>query len=179
MSNLIKYREFPTSCLPNLAVALTTHSAAKWDIPGSPPASAHEGALEKLYRVPWKIAGALSGAPEGAQSKERLLQGTTLKKSIFSKDVDLELLYLSIRKLKKAVAVSRICSGFSRKTPGNSRENCWKNFPESPNATNSRMSGTRKVNLPRTLGPHCRDLVPTFRAGCFLKPTVPAFSSFS
>ena len=36
-----------------------------------------------------------------------------------------------------------------------------------------------KVNLPETLGPHCRDLVPTFRAGCFLKSTVPAFSSFS
>ena len=40
-----------------------------------------------------------------------------------------------------------------------------------------RASG--KANLPGTLGPHCRDLVPTFRAGCFLKSTVPAFSSFS
>ena len=36
-----------------------------------------------------------------------------------------------------------------------------------------------KANLPRTLGQHCLDLVPTFRAGCFLKSTVPAFSSFS
>ena len=36
-----------------------------------------------------------------------------------------------------------------------------------------------KANLPGTLGPHCRDLVPTFRAGCFLKSKVPAFSSFS
>ena len=36
-----------------------------------------------------------------------------------------------------------------------------------------------KANLPGTLGPHCQDLVPTFRAGCFLKSTVPAFSSFS
>ena len=36
-----------------------------------------------------------------------------------------------------------------------------------------------KANLPGTLGPHCRDLVPTLRAGCFLKSTVPAFSSFS
>ena len=35
-----------------------------------------------------------------------------------------------------------------------------------------------KANLPGTLGPHCRDVVPTFRAGCFLKSTVPAFSSF-
>ena len=32
-----------------------------------------------------------------------------------------------------------------------------------------------KVNLPGTLGRHCLDLVPTFRAGCFLKSTVPAF----
>ena len=36
-----------------------------------------------------------------------------------------------------------------------------------------------KANLPGTLGRHCRDLVPTFRAGCFLISTVPAFSSFS
>ena len=36
-----------------------------------------------------------------------------------------------------------------------------------------------KANLPGTLGRHCLDLVPTFRAGCFLKSTVPAFSSFS
>ena len=36
-----------------------------------------------------------------------------------------------------------------------------------------------KANLPKTLGPDCRDLVPTFRAGCFLKSTVPAFSSSS
>ena len=36
-----------------------------------------------------------------------------------------------------------------------------------------------KANLPGTLGPHCRDLVTTFRAGCFFKSTVPAFSTFS
>ena len=36
-----------------------------------------------------------------------------------------------------------------------------------------------KANLLRTLGRHGLDLVPTFRAGCFLKSTVPAFSSFS
>ena len=40
-----------------------------------------------------------------------------------------------------------------------------------------RASG--KANLPGTLGQHSRDFVPTFRAGCFLKSTVPAFSSFS
>ena len=40
-----------------------------------------------------------------------------------------------------------------------------------------RASG--KANLPGTLGRDCQNLVPTFRAGCFLKSTVPAFSSFS
>ena len=35
-----------------------------------------------------------------------------------------------------------------------------------------------KANLPGTLGRHCLDLVPTFRAGCVLKATVPTFSSF-
>ena len=35
-----------------------------------------------------------------------------------------------------------------------------------------------KANLPGTLGRRCLDLVPTFRAGCFFKSTVPAFSSF-
>ena len=42
-----------------------------------------------------------------------------------------------------------------------------------------RFRAPGKANLPRTFGRHCRDLVPTFRAGCFLKSTVPAFSSFS
>ena len=36
-----------------------------------------------------------------------------------------------------------------------------------------------KANLPGTLGRHCRDLDCTFRAGCLLTLTVPAFSSFS
>ena len=51
-----------------------------------------------------------------------------------------------------------------------------------PNREMLQIPGFRapgKANLPGTLGPHCRDLVPTFRAGCFLKSTVPAFSSFS
>ena len=34
--------------------------------------------------------------------------------------------------------------GFSRKTPGKSRENRWKMFPETWSATNSRLSGTGK-----------------------------------
>ena len=51
---------------------------------------------------------------------------------------------MQFRKLEKAVAVSGVCSGFSGKTPGKSRENCWKIFPESRNATNSGISGTGK-----------------------------------
>ena len=78
------------------------------------------------------------------------------------------------------MAVSGVCAGVLE-------ENCWKVpgklleiFPRIlPNATNSRISGTGKANLPGTLGRHSRDLVPTFRAGCFSKSTVPAFSSFS
>ena len=70
--------------------------------------------------------------------------------------------------------------GFPRKTPGKSREHCWIKFY--PNRKMLQILGFRapeKANLPRTLGRHSRDLVPTFRAGCFLKSTVPAFSSFS
>ena len=42
--------------------------------------------------------------------------------------------------------------GFPRKTPGKSRENCWKIFPESRNATNSRTSGTGKGKPAGNLG---------------------------
>ena len=42
--------------------------------------------------------------------------------------------------------------GFPRKTPGKSRENCWKNFPGAPNATNSRISGTGKGKPAANLG---------------------------
>ena len=50
------------------------------------------------------------------------------------------------------MAVSGSVRGFSRKTPGKSRENCWKNVPESRNATNSRISGTGKGEPARNLG---------------------------
>ena len=42
--------------------------------------------------------------------------------------------------------------GFPRKTPGKSRENCWKIFPESRNATNSRILGTGKGKPAGNLG---------------------------
>ena len=52
--------------------------------------------------------------------------------------------------------------GFSGKTPGKSRENCWKIFPESRNATNSMISGTGKgkpaANLGSTLPGPCPHL---------------------
>ena len=41
------------------------------------------------------------------------------------------------------------------------------------------LRAPEKANLPGTLGRHCRDLVRTFCAGCFLKSTVPAFSCCS
>ena len=68
---------------------------------------------------------------------------------------------------------------FWRKVPGKFRENCWKIFPNREMLQILGFRAPGKANLPGTLGPHCRDLVPTFRAGCFLKSTVPAFSSFS
>ena len=52
--------------------------------------------------------------------------------------------------------------GFPRKTPGKSRENCWKKIPESRNATNSMISGTGKgkpaANLGSTLPGPCPHL---------------------
>ena len=52
---------------------------------------------------------------------------------------------------------------FWRKVPGKFRENCWKNFPESRNAANSRISGTGKGkpaagNLGSTLPGPCPHL---------------------
>ena len=69
--------------------------------------------------------------------------------------------------------------GFPRKTPGKSRDNCWKTFPNCDMLQILGFGAPGKANLPGTLGRHCQDLVPTFRAGRFLKSTVPAFSSFS
>ena len=81
----------------------------------------------------------------------------------------------TIRKLEKAVAISfRGPPGGSRgKLLGKSWEDCWK----SRDAANSRISGTGKGKPAGNL--HCQSLAPTFCAGCFLKLTVPAFSSFS
>ena len=69
--------------------------------------------------------------------------------------------------------------GSRRKTPGKSREIAGKMLPNREMLQILGFRAPGKANLPGTLGPHCRDLVPTFRAGCFLKSTVPAFSSFS
>ena len=73
--------------------------------------------------------------------------------------------------------------GLCRSSAGKFRENsgkiAGKIFPNREMLQILGFQAPGKANLPETLGPHCRDLVPTFRAGCFLKSTVPAFSSFS
>ena len=87
---------------------------------------------------------------------------------------------LLVRKLEKAVLFPGPVRGFSRKTPGKSRENCWIIFPKSRNATNSRISGTKKGKPAGNLGSIPPGPCPQFRVwGVFLKSTVPALSSFS
>ena len=73
------------------------------------------------------------------------------------------------KKLEKGMAVSGSVRGFPRKTPEKFRKNCWKHFSQIMKCKNSRIQAPGKANLPRTLGRHCLDLVPTFRAGCFFE----------
>ena len=68
---------------------------------------------------------------------------------------------------------------FCRKVPGKLGKIAGKFFPNREMLQILGFRAPGKANLPETLGPHCRDLVPTFRAGCLLRSTVPAFSSFS
>ena len=68
---------------------------------------------------------------------------------------------------------------FWRKAPGKFLEIAGIFFPNRQMLEILGFLAPEKVNLLQTLGPHCLDLVPTFRAGCFLKSTVAAFSSFS
>ena len=56
---------------------------------------------------------------------------------------------------------------FPRKTPGKSRANCWKKFPGSPNATNSRISGTRKGKPAGNLGSTLPGPCPHLPCGVF------------
>ena len=54
--------------------------------------------------------------------------------------------------------------GKLRESPGKIAGKCF------PNREMLQILGFRaagKANLPGTLGPHCRNLVPTYRAGCF------------
>ena len=90
------------------------------------------------------------------------------------------LLGKEFRKLEKAVAVSGVCSGVleenSRKVPGKLLEN----FSRIAKCCKFQDFGHRERQTCRELWAHTADnLVPAFRAGCFLKSTVPAFSSFS
>ena len=59
--------------------------------------------------------------------------------------------------------------GFSRKTPGKSRENSWKFFPESRNATNSRISGTGKGKPAGNLGSTLPGPCPHLLCGVFFE----------
>ena len=77
------------------------------------------------------------------------------------------------------MAVSGVFAGVLEESPGKIPGKLLERI--FPNRQMLQILGFRapgKANLPGTLGPHCRDLVPTFRAGCFSKSTVPAFSSF-
>ena len=59
------------------------------------------------------------------------------------------------------------------------RKIAGKNFPSREMLQILGFHAPGKANLPGTLGRHCLNLLPTFHAGCFLKSTVPAFSSSS
>ena len=54
-----------------------------------------------------------------------------------------------------------------RKVPGKFRENCWKIFPESPNATNSWISGTGKGKPAGNLGSTLPGPCPHLPCGVF------------
>ena len=72
-----------------------------------------------------------------------------------------------------------LCGSSGGKFRENSGKIAGKIFPNREMLQILGFRAPGKANLPGTLGPHCRDLVVTFRAGCFMKSTVPAFSSFS
>ena len=67
-------------------------------------------------------------------------------------------------------------------SPGKLRESlgsvAGKIFPNREMLCILRFWAPGKAHLPGSLGRHCLDLVPTFRAGYLLKSTGPAFSSF-
>ena len=68
------------------------------------------------------------------------------------------------------MAVSGGLCGSSRgKFRENSGKIAGKFFPNREMLQTLGFRAPGKANLPRTWGPHCRDLVPTFRAGCFFE----------
>ena len=64
----------------------------------------------------------------------------------------------------KAVAVPGVFAGVLEESSG---KITGKNFPNRQMLQILGFRAPGKANLPQTLGPHCLDLVPTFRAGCF------------
>ena len=59
--------------------------------------------------------------------------------------------------------------GLCGSSGGKFRENCWKNLPESPNATNSRISGTGKGKPAGNLGPTLPGPCPHLPCGVFFE----------
>ena len=59
--------------------------------------------------------------------------------------------------------------GFSGKTPGKFRENCWKIFPETRTAANSRISGTGKGKPAGNLGSTLPGPCPHLPCGVFFE----------
>ena len=74
-----------------------------------------------------------------------------------------------VRKLEKAVTVSGSLREFWRKVPGKFREKCWKNVPDSPNATNTRISGTGKGKPAGNLGSTLPGPCPHLPRGVFFE----------
>ena len=85
----------------------------------------------------------------------------------------------SFRKLDGCGCFRGLFGGSRGKLRGNPGKVAGKFFPNREMLQILGFRAPGKANPPGTLGPHCRDLVPTFRAGCFLKSTVPAFLHFS
>ena len=82
-----------------------------------------------------------------------------------------------VRELEKAGCFRGLFGG-SGENSGKILGNCWNIISRIEMIQILWFRAPGKANLPGTLGRHCLDLVPTFRARCFIKSTVPAFSSF-
>ena len=74
-----------------------------------------------------------------------------------------------LRKLEKAVAVSGVLAGVLEESPRKIPGKLLDNFPESPNATNSRISGTGKGKPAGNLGSTLPGPCPNLPCGVFFE----------